>query len=120
MRQFAIGDIHGCLTALERLDRELCFQADDVVVTLGDYVDRGPDSCGVLDHLIALRSRCQLITLRGNHEVMMLGARDDRSILVPWLYCGGQDARFLWDREYRQGSVVALELHRADPSLSRV
>lgn len=89
MRLFAIGDIHGCLTALQRLDRELGFQADDVVVTLGDYVDRGPDSRGVIDYLIALHSRCQLVSLRGNHEIMMLGARADQSMLLSWRNCGG-------------------------------
>ncbi len=89
MRQFAIGDIHGCYDALVRLDRELHFQADDLVITLGDYVDRGPDSRRVIDYLMELRARCRLITLRGNHEIMMLGARNDRSELVEWLSHGG-------------------------------
>ena len=89
MRQFAIGDIHGCSIALERLDRELRFRADDLVVTLGDYVDRGPDSKGVIDYLIGLSSRCHLVALRGNHEIMMLRARHDRLALTDWLSCGG-------------------------------
>jgi len=89
MRQFAIGDIHGCLDALTRLDRELGFQAADTVVTLGDYVDRGPDSRGVIEYLIELGTRCKLIALRGNHEVMMLRARYDRSATVGWVSCGG-------------------------------
>ena len=91
MRFFAIGDIHGCLTALRRLDQEIQFSADDTVVTLGDYVDRGPDSCGVIDYLISLRVRCHLVTLRGNHEIMMLRAREDRSVLIDWLACGGHE-----------------------------
>ena len=89
MRHFAIGDIHGCSTALERLDKELKFGTGDLVVTLGDYVDRGPDSKGVIDYLIRLSSRCRLVTLRGNHEIMMLRARDDRSALMEWLSHGG-------------------------------
>lgn len=89
MRQFAIGDIHGCSLALVRLDEELRFRSDDTVVTLGDYVDRGPDSRGVIEYLIQLRTRCNLITLRGNHEIMMLQARADRSVLPEWLACGG-------------------------------
>ncbi|MGY8686505.1 MAG: metallophosphoesterase, partial [Verrucomicrobiales bacterium] len=68
MRTFAIGDIHGCLTSLEALAAYADFQSDDIVVTLGDYVDRGPNSKGVIDWLLALRERCQLIHLRGNHE----------------------------------------------------
>lgn len=89
MRQFAIGDIHGCLAALMQLDQEIQFRSTDVVVTLGDYVDRGPDSCGVIEFLIALGRRCQLIPLRGNHEIMMLRARDDRSALADWISNGG-------------------------------
>ena len=89
MRQFAIGDIHGCLHALTLLDQELRFQATDTVVTLGDYVDRGPDSRGVIEFLIGLGTRCKLIALRGNHEVMMLRARYDRAALVTWVSCGG-------------------------------
>jgi serine/threonine protein phosphatase 1 len=59
------------------------------VIALGDYVDRGPDSRGVIDFLIALSVRCKLITLRGNHEIMMLRAQDDRSALVEWTASGG-------------------------------
>ena len=43
MRLFAIGDIHGCYAALLTLSAEVGFGAQDVVVVLGDYVDRGPD-----------------------------------------------------------------------------
>src|SRR5689334_11912730 len=43
-RLFAIGDIHGCYAALLALDAELGFGGQDCVITLGDYVDRGPDS----------------------------------------------------------------------------
>jgi serine/threonine protein phosphatase 1 len=92
MRLFAIGDIHGCASALRCLDRELKFGDSDTVVTLGDYVDRGPDSRAVIEHLLELRSRCRLVTLRGNHEVMMLRARDDRSFLPKWLTYGGAEA----------------------------
>lgn len=89
MRQFAIGDIHGCLTALQVLDNELAFGDGDTVVTLGDYVDRGPHSRGVIEFLLGLRKRCHLVALRGNHEIMMLQARSDRSVLLNWIACGG-------------------------------
>jgi serine/threonine protein phosphatase 1 len=89
MRQFAIGDIHGCLTALQALDHELAFGDGDTVVTLGDYVDRGPDSRGVIEFLLGLRERCRLVALRGNHEIMMLRASVDRSSLLDWIACGG-------------------------------
>ncbi len=85
MRLFAIGDIHGCSEALRHLDKELAFNASDTVVTLGDYVDRGPDSRGVIEFLLELRGRCRLVSLRGNHEIMMLKARDQRANLSEWL-----------------------------------
>lgn len=89
MRQFAIGDVHGCSAALRLLDEKLRFRSSDIVVMLGDYVDRGPDSRGVIEYLIELQKRCHLVLLRGNHEIMMMRAREDRSAMVEWLSCGG-------------------------------
>lgn len=70
-RVFAIGDIHGCNTALIALLKAINPQPFDTIVFLGDYVDRGLDSKGVLDTVIDLKSQCQVITLCGNHESMM-------------------------------------------------
>ena len=77
MRNLAVGDIHGCIKALTTLAAFVPFQREDLVITLGDYVNRGPDTCAVLDWLINYRKQGQLITLRGNHEIMMLQARDN-------------------------------------------
>ena len=52
-RCLAIGDIHGCFDALTTLEAFVPFEADDCLVTLGDYTSRGPDSRKVLDWLIA-------------------------------------------------------------------
>ena len=73
-RLIAVGDIHGCSAALEGLIEAIAPSPDDVIVTLGDYVDRGPDTPGVLDRLIALRRRCRLVPLLGNHDQVMLAA----------------------------------------------
>jgi serine/threonine protein phosphatase 1 len=89
MRTLAIGDIHGCLSSLEALADFVGINEDDTVITLGDYVDRGPDSKGVIDYLLTLRERTNLITLRGNHETMMLQARLDRGSLASWCAVGG-------------------------------
>lgn len=89
MRILAIGDIHGCLPALQSLDEHLQFSAADTVITLGDYIDRGPDSAGVINYLITLSQRTNLIPLRGNHEIMMLEARSNIRFLHPWLSNGG-------------------------------
>lgn len=90
MRILAIGDIHGCLTALTTLLAAVALQPDDLVITLGDYVDRGPDSRGVLDLLLHLHATGRLVALRGNHDVLMLEARQDDEERRLWLQCGGK------------------------------
>src|SRR5260370_27821692 len=76
VRYLAVGDIHGCFQALTALAASVPFQPEDVIITLGDYVNRGPNSCAVLDWLIAYQRRGKLVALRGNHELMMLQARE--------------------------------------------
>jgi serine/threonine protein phosphatase 1 len=78
MALYAIGDVHGCSATLDRLLDRLALTPDDRVVFIGDYVDRGPDSPGVLDRLLRMEAdsadgtgpRC--VFLRGNHDQMML------------------------------------------------
>jgi serine/threonine protein phosphatase 1 len=76
-RVLAIGDIHGCAGALDALLEAVRPGPDDLVITLGDYVDRGQDSKGVLDRLIALSGQTRLVPILGNHDQMMLDARSD-------------------------------------------
>ena len=78
-RYLAIGDIHGCFTALTALVKSIGLHDDDTIVTLGDYVDRGPDSALVLDFIIELSAHYNLVPLRGNHEIMMLDSREKQS-----------------------------------------
>ncbi|HVA50183.1 MAG TPA: metallophosphoesterase family protein [Pirellulales bacterium] len=89
-RLIALGDIHGCTLALRALLDAIDPQPDDTLVTLGDYVDRGPDSKGTLDELIALAGRCRLVPVLGNHDEMLLYARGRKDDLRFWLECGGQ------------------------------
>lgn len=88
-RLFAIGDIHGCLAALDRLLEEIDPQPTDLVVVLGDYVDRGPDSKGVVGRLIELGSRTRLVGILGNHEQMMLDVVRRGEPHHAWLRYGG-------------------------------
>jgi serine/threonine protein phosphatase 1 len=88
-RTIAIGDIHGCSAALAALIDAVAPRPDDVLVTLGDYINRGPDSRGVLDLLIGLRSRCRLVPLLGNHEEMLLDVRSGKYSLEWLLDIGG-------------------------------
>ena len=90
-RHLAIGDIHGCVTALATLVDSIGLRDGDTIVTLGDYVDRGPDSRAVVDFIINLGETHQLVALRGNHEIMMLDAREKDSWLRPWLSYGGEE-----------------------------
>jgi serine/threonine protein phosphatase 1 len=69
---YAVGDIHGELGKLERLLASLPLEDGDRLVFLGDYVDRGPDSAGVVERLIALEQERDCVFLLGNHESMFL------------------------------------------------
>jgi serine/threonine protein phosphatase 1 len=84
-RLLAIGDIHGCLRQLETLLARVAPTEQDQVVFLGDYVDRGPESAGVIDYLIDFRRTFPAtIFLRGNHEQMFAGylAGQDPSVFL--------------------------------------
>lgn len=84
-RIIAIGDIHGCLTALDTLLQSVALRPDDTLIFLGDYVDRGPNSRGVLERLLALSTRPNTIFLRGNHDLWMQQAREDERWFSAWL-----------------------------------
>jgi serine/threonine protein phosphatase 1 len=71
-RVYAIGDVHGCASELTRLIAKLEIDRDTLVVFLGDYVDRGAHSRAVIDQVIELRSRCEVVALMGNHESMFI------------------------------------------------
>ncbi len=75
-RHLAIGDIHGCFDALTKLVEFVKLREDDVIVTLGDYINRGPDSRDVVTWLIEQQHERELYALKGNHEVMLLNARE--------------------------------------------
>ena len=87
-RTIAIGDIHGCATALRVLLDAINPSQDDLVVSLGDLVDRGPDSKDVVDQILNLKENCRLVVIKGNHEEMMLRVvRGDSP--QEWLKHGG-------------------------------
>jgi serine/threonine protein phosphatase 1 len=73
-RLLCIGDIHGCAHELEILLDAVAPGPSDRLVFLGDYIDRGADSAGVVERIISLRAELPAtICLRGNHEEMLLG-----------------------------------------------
>jgi serine/threonine protein phosphatase 1 len=96
-RCFVFGDIHGCLTALEVIWHHIQPTMRDRVICLGDYIDRGPDSKGVIDFLIDAQTQTQLTCLLGNHEQMLLDCDADPELWTYWCKYGGQIALASYD-----------------------
>jgi len=88
MGLIAIGDIHGCAATLEALLDRLAPTADDHLLFVGDYIDRGPNSKRVIDQLLALREEVPCTFLRGNHEAMMIEYLDAGAFNL-WQMNGG-------------------------------
>ena len=107
-RLFAIGDIHGCADELKRLLDALPLGADDTIVFVGDYIDRGHDSRGVIEHLLAWRTQtpARTVFLKGNHEDMALD----------FLGLGGQ-----WGEVWlRNGGAAALRSYGVGADVPRL
>ncbi len=91
---YVIGDVHGCLDLLLALESSIVADAHElpgrkIIVMLGDYVDRGPASSQVIDHLMAPPpAGFERICLAGNHEVAMLDYIDRRLTLGDWMHMG--------------------------------
>jgi serine/threonine protein phosphatase 1 len=107
-RYFAIGDIHGCLESLERLLEKIrphLNPQEDMLVFIGDYVDRGPDPRGVVERLIRLkREYPHVVCLLGNHEDMFLRWVKTGQDLDLYLYNGGGGTI----RSYMEGGKFKL------------
>lgn len=92
MRTFVLSDIHGNDNAFRRALKSVRLKKTDRLILLGDYIDRGFDSKGVLDTIFLLMEHgFELICLRGNHEQMLLDALDDPDKLNNWLLNGGDE-----------------------------
>ena len=74
MRLLAIGDIHGCATALEVLLAAVNLRVGDTIIGLGDYINKGPETKETLNQLLQLFDKNILIPLLGNHELKLLSA----------------------------------------------
>ncbi len=92
MSRYAISDIHGCAKTFRFLVEErLQLKATDQLFLLGDYIDRGPDSKGVIDFILELQAKnFKVTTLMGNHESLLLQAPENPQYLTTWLRNGGQ------------------------------
>ena len=76
-RYIAITDIHGERAKLDNLLSKIEFYPTDTIVFMGDYIDRGPDSKGVVDTIIDLGNRYNCIYLIGSHEYALLHSKED-------------------------------------------
>lgn len=115
-RSYAIGDIHG---RADLMDRLLALIAQDAGATphnlifLGDYIDRGPDSKGVIDRLIALsKEHPSVIVIRGNHEDYMQIALTNKNYnyfnLTYWGALGGDATLESYGIDWRRDDVPAM------------
>lgn len=125
---YAIGDIHGCLDELKALEAMIAADAADLgdgerwLVTLGDYVDRGPYSAQVISHLMtAPAPGFRRIALAGNHEQLLLDFLADPAANAHWLEFGGLDTARSYGAPERAGAsgrvarAVATDLTKLMP-----
>ena len=95
---FAIGDVHGDLDALKNLIKSLDLSKGDKLIFLGDYIDKGPYSKGVMDYLIDLKDHYKCVFILGNHEERMLLALDKGGkFMRNWINHGGKSALKSYD-----------------------
>ncbi|MDR2337404.1 MAG: serine/threonine protein phosphatase [Deltaproteobacteria bacterium] len=116
---FAFGDIHGCFTELniliQYLEQNKIIAPDDMVVFLGDYIDRGANSFAVVDLLIDFKYKYpQTYFLKGNHESMFLNflGFDARKESV-FLYNGGLETILSYDIQV--GALPETAVHKIPP-----
>jgi len=92
LRILAISDIHGCLNTFKAILQQINYTKADQLFLIGDFIDRGPDSKGVIDHIWDLQAQGFSITcIKGNHEQMLLNglavvlSMRDWGIFVVWI-----------------------------------
>ncbi|MFN0086681.1 MAG: metallophosphoesterase family protein [Blastocatellia bacterium] len=93
-RRLVVGDIHGKLNLFNRLLEEMAYRpGEDRLILIGDLVDRGENSRGVVDRALELKNESpnNVVVIRGNHEAMMLAAlaRPESEHAELWYYNGG-------------------------------
>lgn len=108
-KEWVIPDIHGCLRSLRSLvETHIVPAKDDRIYFLGDFVDRGPDSRGVLDYVMGLQAQgYAIVALKGNHEEFFVKAWDEEKELKSFLFFKQTNkSRAQW---LKHGGVEAME-----------
>jgi serine/threonine protein phosphatase 1 len=111
MRTFAIGDIHGCSRAFDVLLDAFNLKPRDTIITLGDYINKGPDSKGVIERLINLYQRGQLIPLKGNHEQVMLQAYSNPNQASLWSSTIGETTLISYGKLGKPATLIDIPRH---------
>jgi serine/threonine protein phosphatase 1 len=90
---YVIPDIHGRYDLLNDALAEIAARPPGLIVTIGDYVDKGPDSRAVIERLLpGVGAGWSLIALKGNHDALMVEALRDPAKMAPWIEKGGDAA----------------------------
>lgn len=98
MKQYIISDIHGCCKTFKSLLKKIKFSKKDELYLLGDYIDRGKDSKGVIDHIWKLQiNGFKVHCLKGNHEELMINAFKDEQSQLTWISNGGLETAKSFD-----------------------
>lgn len=93
MNTYLISDIHGCNSTFRKALKSIKLKKRDTLILLGDLIDRGPDSKGVLDTIfLLLEHDFNVICLKGNHEQMLLDSLNDLNSKINWIKNGGKEA----------------------------
>lgn len=118
-RVYAIGDIHGCTDMLDALldliDEDAARDPAEETweIFMGDYVDRGPDSAGVIDRLSGEpRAGRRRVCLMGNHEAAMIEALEEPTRMGSWLELGGDATVRSYGLEPREQAGDGEAVHR--------
>jgi serine/threonine protein phosphatase 1 len=88
-RLIALGDIHGCIHALDTVLEAIQPTVEDRIVILGDFIDTGRDTKSVIERLLQLQDEFNVIVIRGNHEEMLLAALEQPELRYHWEELGG-------------------------------
>jgi serine/threonine protein phosphatase 1 len=118
MKTIIIGDVHGCLLELNQLLLELAPAEYDHLIFIGDLIDRGPDSAGVVERVVELSARHHVSLILGNHEEKFLRYRRhlEEGKGVELQMSGSEEFPMLMERlqpihfEFLEGAYYALHL----------
>lgn len=114
-RAYAIGDVHGCADLLVRLaskiesDDAIRPEARTTIIMLGDLIDRGPDSAGVVNFVLNWSKQRAIRTIAGNHEEMLLASFGSEVVLRRFLQFGGRETLVSYLGDAESYSSLSLE-----------